>query len=424
MDQMLVNLFAFLRPLLFAEVGWSVGGLNILELAAILFVGLLAGALAFRAVTEKDIRISGIDVVIVMFVVWCTTATVVFYPLSDPRDLARLLLPFVTYTVVKNVYRDQERYPFAMWLMVLGFIVPMVASLLMVLAGKGVFKVNYWTGVPRYEGIYNGPHTLAHNMAFMVMLIAVYVAVCRSQGREIVRGKWVLFGILGLVSAYLLHKSAVRTAILGLIIFYGIYLFAYNRRRLVLVAVLSGPLLLLFSGAMQNLFFDFAKVAGGEWGTEALASSRPERWSKQWDNFTALSIEHQMAGVGIGNRSGTDQIDPRAAAPTAVDSHNDYLEVLVQTGAVGFLLYMLMQLLILKQILRMGGDERWAFLALFVAVSAMNFGSNSYVSRFGLGQMYLFMLSYIEAMRLGNERANRVAGARAEQSVAVAGSGG
>jgi hypothetical protein len=34
----------------------------------------------------------------------------------------------------------------------------------------------------------------------------------------------------------------------------------------------------------------------------------------------------------------------------------------------------------------------------------MNFVSNSYVSRFGLGQMYYMLLAYVEVRRMGTSR--------------------
>jgi O-antigen ligase len=79
-----------------------------------------------------------------------------------------------------------------------------------------------------------------------------------------------------------------------------------------------------------------------------------------------------------------------------IDSHNDWLDVLMQTGAVGLLLLLALQILILKAILRVPGHEKYAFLSVYLAVIVMMFVSNSYVWRIQVGHIYYIMLAYIE----------------------------
>ena len=101
-----------------------------------------------------------------------------------------------------------------------------------------------------------------------------------------------------------------------------------------------------------------------------------------------MRFDEWLAGVGIGHRTHFEAND-------VWNSHNDFLEVMIQTGIIGFVIFMVIQLLFLRQILRMRGQEKYLFLALFVAVSAMNFMSNSYVARFSVGQIYYMLMSYV-----------------------------
>lgn len=49
------------------------------------------------------------------------------------------------------------------------------------------------------------------------------------------------------------------------------------------------------------------------------------------------------------------------------------------------------------RIRRLNLRDKLPFLAFFLAVSAMNLASNSYVVRFSIGQMFFMVLAYIES---------------------------
>jgi len=140
---------------------------------------------------------------------------------------------------------------------------------------------------------------------------------------------------------------------------------------------------------MKSLLYDYDKVKTGVWDEGELGSGRPKIWKHNLDIFWSMPIDRQLAGAGIGNKgvSGTDGV---------VDSHNDYLEMMMNTGIVGLLLYLTMQLLMLHKILRLPGREKHVFLGVFMAVVLMNFSSNSYITRAALAQMLFLVLAYIE----------------------------
>jgi len=407
MDSLLLKIFVFLRPIMFIDVEQTIAGFSIFELAAIFLVGLLFAALFLKAVRAKTVTISEVDILILLFSLWSVASFVIYIDYSDPKALLKILLPAVTYTIAKNILGSKEEYLSNLLIMIVGFLVPVVISTIMILKGVGIAAINYWTGEARFLGVYDNPHNMAHNMAFLIISITIYL-VLKKAGRDesskpdIV--KYSLFAFLTILALFCLYKSAVRTSIVGLAIFFAIYFFEANR-KLLIAGIIGGVLVIAaFPTKFLNLFPDFEKVAAGEWDTGKLASSRPERWAEQLNNFSNLSIDHNLAGVGIGNTVGRGELQ-RGNVVAAVDSHNDFLDILTQTGIVGLVLFLLIQLAILMKILSLEGREKYLFLALLVSVNAMNFASNSYVARFGLGQMYFFVLSYIELQTTnGSER--------------------
>jgi O-antigen ligase len=79
--------------------------------------------------------------------------------------------------------------------------------------------------------------------------------------------------------------------------------------------------------------------------------------------------------------------------------HNDWLEMLTQTGLIGFALFVALQILLFRAILRLDRKERFVFLAMLVAVNVMMFFSNSYAWRIQVSHLYYIILAYVELRR-------------------------
>lgn len=395
MDFVLLQVFAFLRPIMFVEMPIRVLGLNLFEVAAILLSGLLILAVLTRIAVTKDVGIDSIDLIMFAFAGWCIAIFLIYMQHADIKELAKFVLPFLTYVAAKTVIRGVEQYRRVLWLLIVGFAVPVAASTALTMAGLGIDRVNFWTGIPRYLGVYSGPHNMAHNMTFLIMLTVLYLTVGRSEVGvgEISRARMGFLGLLTLAALYCLYMTGVRTALLGLAVFAVVLLWAYRRKWLfigVAVVLIAG---VAFKDNLVQYWFYEAVMAekSQDDNIENVASGRPRIWEAVWGEFSQMPIDRKLAGVGIGNSWDKPGSDLKAIE----DSHNDFLEVLIQTGYVGFLLFAALQIFVFLGILRLRGVERHVFLALFIAVAVMNFASNSYISRFGLGQMYYLVLSYL-----------------------------
>jgi O-antigen ligase len=397
MDFLLVQIIAFLRPIMFIQYGPTIMGLNSFELFGVVsFLALLFMYLA-RLALVRTVSLSGTDLLILAFSFWCVAAFFVYSDKALLGELAKILIPLLTFTLVKYFVKSREQHLNVISFMIYGFVVPVAWTVWMIVHGEGLASINYWTDLPRYEGVYSNPHNLGHNMAFLLMLVTAYYVLSRTgraaAGHGVAppsRAKGALLLTLSGLAIFCLYNSYVRTTLVGIGIFSFMYLFCVNRKLwlgAVGVAVMGG---LALAPKIATIFYDVAYVVEGERSATHLGSNRPNIWRNNIDAFLELSIDRKLAGVGIGNRGnpgGDEEI---------WNSHNDFLEVLMQTGIVGLILFLGIQVALLRGVRRLRGRERYLFLSLFTTVMVMNVASNSYVSRFGLAAMYYMLMAYIE----------------------------
>lgn len=408
MDTILLYIAAFLRPLLsFNFIGASDEArmTELFGLAAIALMIPILMAVLYKVAVRKIVIFSPIDLMMGAFVVWCISIYVIYYDVSNGRDVVKMLVPLFTYFIAKNVLNDRKQYLRMIALMIGAYSVPIVLSAALILSGGGIDYVNYWTGVSRYQGAYVGSHELGHHMAFAIMLIFLYFAVRRSaeEANETeAKLSWQVRGYLMVLlgaALYCLAMAQTRTQIISVTLFLGLYFFYYNRRLFYMVGAAAAiAVAALWPFLYETLFFDFAKVETGAWGQENLGSGRPRMWMNNLEVYINLPIDQIVAGAGIGN------VDANDGTSEIVLSHNDYITVLVQTGIVGFVLYMGIQLLMLQRIIGMRGREKFAFAAMFLAVVAISIGVNAYVTRTALGQLYFFVMSYLEIAERRKQR--------------------
>ena len=402
---LLLYLFAFLRPILFIDIGIKVGGLNMLEISAIFLALLLIALLIFKIGVKKKIYISSIDILIIFFTFWCIAVYLSYSDDADIKKVVKIILPLWSFIVVKNVIQTKDDYQKLIFIALIGFSIPLVISVVMIVSGKGLGWVSYWTSIGRYKGAYADIHMLGHNMALLIMMIVAYITIRRysfeHELKKLHVGKKLFFSILILLALYCLYKCWTRTQVLGLIVFFIAYYFYYNKKVLISGVIGVITLGILFAPIIVPRYFhDVQRIVEGELDPNRLGSGRVEFWADTLKNYVKLPIDRKLAGNGLGN--------PKGLSGRYLDTHSDVLGLLEEVGLVGFILYMLLQLFILKRILSLEGDEKYYFIAFFTAVFAMNLVSNSYISRFGIAQMYFLMLAYIEIPFLKNKSETKV----------------
>lgn len=388
MEIFVVKLVAFFRPLASVEylsVAFDVFGIGLFAALAFVFIG--------RNAVRKDMALSPVDVAIIVLTLWCIATFIIYFEGAKLRHLAKLLIPLLSYIVVKNVVQDRSQYVTVLKWAIAGFALPVVASVVLILAGMGVDYVSFWTGLTRWRGAYLGSHSMGHSMTLLLMMLVIYNVLADHEGK---RGRGLrlsVSGVLAVLALYCLYQSQVRSAILGLLVFGAVYLFFTNKRRFFIGAgALAGIAAVTMPYWLPALLPDVVTVQMGVSDASEIGSGRLQYWKHNLAVFAQLPFDQKLAGIGIGDIPQTMYV----GEDEALDSHNDWLDMLMQTGLIGLLMFMVLQILIFRAVLRMPTTERYLFLALFLAVLVMMFVSNSYTWRIQVGHLYYITLAYIE----------------------------
>lgn len=391
MELILLQIAAFIRPLAsmeYAEPLFAALGVGLF--------GLLLGGLLIRAAVQQTLRFSTVDTFVVAFSIWALTGTAIYYQDARVGELLKLVLPILSYTVVKNIVPDREAYRrLVVWILV-GFSIPAILSVALIALNhpSAVDMVNYWTDVTRWKGVYTHSHNLGHSMTLFLMTIVLYLSLRERAGSP---GSWARRATNGAllaaaaVAAFGLYMSQVRSAVLGLMVFFALYTFLTHKRVFLLAAGATTVI------AVATLPYWFAAMfpeldlrrRGVEVDTLDLGSGRPRFWLNDLSIYGQLPLDQKLAGVGAG-------VTYVESAQGELLGHNDWLGLLTQTGLIGLLLFVGLQIAVLRTIFRMPAPARHVFLALFAAVNVMMAVSNSYVWRIQVAHLYYILLAFIE----------------------------
>jgi O-antigen ligase len=400
MELLVLQIVAFLRPIFFIKYG----GEDLFDLAAIGAFVLLSAAMLVNTSLRKDVRLTSVDIIIFSFSAYCIAISLIYIDKVNWREVAKLLIPLLTYIIAKNILKSAAAYHKLIGVMICGFVIPIGLSvgLIAVESKNAVDLVDFWSGIPRWQGAYNGAHSLAHNATFLLMLVAVYFVLPNSStegASRSIRTKKILVLPLVIGVLYCLYQSQVRTTALGLIVFLILLLYRENKKALITILVLAS---IVTAATLPTLtprfFYDLAKVESGEWAPTELGSGRPLIWQNNFNRYFEMTPDRIIVGAGIGNKN------EYGGSEGFSDSHNDFLDVFIQTGFIGFGLFIALHIVLLKRILILPEKTRDLFLAVFMAVVVMNIMSSSYVNRFGLAQMYYILLSFVEIRREPTEK--------------------
>jgi O-antigen ligase len=221
---------------------------------------------------------------------------------------------------------------FAWFLLVLGFAVS-VLGILQHFTFNGKL---YWFRELRYGGIPFGPYVNRNHFAGLIELIVptgLSVLLLRAEHRD----RMPLLMVLTLIPIGALFLSASRGGIaaffleVGLVVILGI-LRGHGRNQLVAGAILvllaGGFVVWLGAGRALDRFQAYRELEVNE-------NRRAEMVRDSWRIF----VDHPLIGTGLGT---LQDVFPRYE--TLYDgaivnhTHNDYVEVLAETGAVGGLI--------------------------------------------------------------------------------------
>jgi O-antigen ligase len=255
--------------------------------------------------------------------------------------------------------------------LILGFLIPITVSTYNVVLGRHIEMIEFWNQVPRHTGAFSGSHVLAYTMLFFSFLYCILHHVYQFEN-SISR---YFIGMFLLLSVYCLYQSHTRTAIIGLIIFWYIYLWG-NRKKLFYGAIV----LSIVGGIVFHSNITRLVLKKSEYDLNTMTSGRISIWAGNIQEFIDSSLPQQLLGRGLGHEH-------------RYPFHNDYITLLMSLGIIGVLLYIILLFSLLWDIyLCRDRKTKYLFGAILISAAAMNFGSNAVVFRLELSQYFWLIM--------------------------------
>jgi O-antigen ligase len=251
-------------------------------------------------------------------------------PYRTRQELLLLIAYLLVLFVASQVFRTPEEWRGFVWfVMFFGFLVA-IFGILQHLTFNGKL---YWFREMRYGGIPFGPYVNRNHFAGLMELIIPMALVPLILGK-VRRERWFAVGILGLFPIGALFLSASRGGVVSFGAELGALAVLMALRRTAGKHVLAGAVVLLLAFLLvswlgvERILERFSSMQSLEVTAGKRASMRLDTWH--------IFRDHPWSGTGLGT---LQTVFP--AYETLYDgkvvnhSHNDYLEALAETGAVG-----------------------------------------------------------------------------------------
>lgn len=249
----------------------------------------------------------------------CLTALWPGYAADGVADLAKMAVVFF---FLVNCVNSERALRGVMWIMVIGGLFPATGTL------KNYLEGNLDEGRAAWVGIFANPNEVAYSLVILLPL-AAYLASTRS---------WILRLLLLPIS--ILYVAAIyvtfsRGGLVGLVAV--IALCAWRKRNLLLhgLALLLLMACLVFASRFWSRGEDFSQLNNDVSFQQRLATSQA--------GFNML-MDHPLLGVGFACSVIAWPLYAPAGLYTrgALVTHNTFLQVMSETGVLGFLPFVLL----------------------------------------------------------------------------------
>jgi len=314
-----------------------------------------------------------------------------FFGKSHVLGTADLLVqytsPFLLLFLSSDLFRDRALRRRLLLIVTLVGVVPICTSLYHYFQGQ--MGSYYLHGYFRLLGGYKN----LHNHAIMMLLFAALFFFWASFPRLPLALRAGALAFVG-GACFALYETFIRTGLLGLAVFFLVYLLALRRWSLVGLAVVGAGLFAFLDPVIRERFVDVVLLF--QWDNtfldrDELGSGRWGIWATSLREFSRQDLWNLVLGLGLGGH--WDMVAPwvkgyQLATP-ALDPHNDFLLLLYQVGPVGVAAYVVMVWQVVREsrALVREADGTWArllgalVLALAAVVLVTNAVSNSFVHR-------------------------------------------
>jgi O-antigen ligase len=257
-------------------------------------------------------------------------------PITSAQEWTRQFAPFCAFLILMLYFRSlpealvRKSLSNGVVIIILASAVPLAVAMYQIVTNTGE-HLN--AGFNRVDGTFPMPNGLAAFIALIVPILACAMELWTDWKRRTFLGGWIAFALVVLVATY------TRTAWISLAVSALVLFFMSRRIRLgslILVALLGAVGYVAVGSAIAARFSD---LSGGAFYRSSLAGRL-----NIWNAAAPLLFRNPVSGQGLGMFAidmglfEAGDVAGQASAPV-IAAHNDYLRVLVETGAIGFMLY-------------------------------------------------------------------------------------
>lgn len=392
-----VNLLAFLSMCLFVVTGF----INILSWLLFMVPIVIAfyvydfkhGCL-YQKSTEKCILDYAIYLICLVELICCITS--IYKPNSISATL-RILLLAVFYFFVRTFIRFRSQFD---WLCIgiscLTGILSMI-TLFYFLIHKSEFYSEGFDDLTNFKAYYRPLGELSNDWATTLLCLLPFTLYSTSI---LIRSRWKYFFILiGILNMVVLVVSFSRGIYIALIMFYS-FVLLFN---ILYVPKKNNEIFILFIIVFCSLIFTYSErksviTTCAIFNTISQKRSINGRFIK-WKEAVSLTAFYPIVGVGGGNYILAVKMLPNNKLELFTSrSTNTYLQVLVEKGLLGFIVYGNMICMILYIAIKNKCYEKWITILFFSSFISLLIREMSFSSFFEKDVLQLLIVVMILVM--------------------------
>lgn len=290
----------------------------------------LSVSMLWTLANKRAIKFGAVFPLLLLWMAWVLCSF--FYtrqPALVVTSLRSLVVNIAIYLLIVNFFTN--------WSTIQRIIYTIYIALLI----NSLFSVQQWMENPDVSGFRATGVSLDPNALGSMCVAGVGISILSFWGSRSLKKKIVWVGLGGLL-LFTVLLTASRTANLALIAL-AIFLLAFfpKRRVMILGVTIAFCLLLPFAPGsykirMENLGEDILRaIPGAAPGQQNIRGYLIESGLRMWR-------DHPIIGIGIGNFklfSKTVGYNPGIDWGKNVAAHNAYIELLAESGAIGFTIY-------------------------------------------------------------------------------------
>ena len=263
--------------------------------------------------------------------------------------------------------------------------IPCAVSLWQLLSGRGIYEIS--TGLTRVYGTFGQPNSLAF---YLVLAAAGLIIFWQTiPGQKPLNPWWLLIpAAVILPILFFTYARGAWLALLMILIILGIQRWRWKFVIILLIVAAAAGLFILFNSQNTRVTefnitrTDFYQRVVALFDFQEYSSSTSWRIRSWTDMITNAFPEKPWLGYGPGMYIPTNLI-VHGYLEGALEAHNDYLLILIETGLIGLAAYLFLIFSTIKKTVQAAGEDTgnkkktaWIVTATLIAIFIMSFSDN------------------------------------------------